>query len=118
MPAPTALLKREENPAAPIDVPLPHPDQDEEQILDAPPTVVPENVADVDTEMRVDEELRPKFSAAKDVDPLVRRETRKVPIPPHRMSPLKSSWPKIYTPVCTLSICIAIGNRHADRDVP
>lgn len=33
------------------------------------------------------------------VDPHVRSQLRKVPIPPHRMSPLKRDWPKIYTPL-------------------
>ncbi|CCU99538.1 unnamed protein product [Malassezia sympodialis ATCC 42132] len=33
------------------------------------------------------------------VDPKVKSQLRKVPIPPHRMSPLKRDWPKIYTPL-------------------
>jgi RNA-binding protein PNO1 len=32
-------------------------------------------------------------------DTAIRIQSRKVPIPPHRMSPLKSSWPKIYPPL-------------------
>ena len=63
--------------------------------------------------MHIDEEGRPKFSPAKAIvrplprveAPLTsqdgphRVETRKVPIPPHRMTPLKASWPKIYPPL-------------------
>ncbi|CAK7264414.1 pre-rRNA-processing protein pno1 [Sporothrix epigloea] len=54
---------------------------------------------DVDANMDIDEESRPKFTAAKDSETAVRREVRKIPIPPHRMSPLKASWSKIYTPL-------------------
>ncbi|CAK7236168.1 pre-rRNA-processing protein pno1 [Sporothrix curviconia] len=55
---------------------------------------------DIDANMDIDEESRPKFAAAKDSgETAVRREVRKVPIPPHRMSPLKASWSKIYTPL-------------------
>jgi RNA-binding protein PNO1 len=28
-----------------------------------------------------------------------RVEVRKVPVPPHRMTPLKATWPKIYPPL-------------------
>lgn len=52
-----------------------------------------------DTEMYVDEEGRPKFPPAQDIDGPHRSESRKVPIPPHRMTPLKSAWPKIYPPL-------------------
>jgi RNA-binding protein PNO1 len=31
---------------------------------------------------------------------LVHIETRKVPVPPHRFSPIKAAWPKIYPPLC------------------
>ncbi|CAK7267807.1 pre-rRNA-processing protein pno1 [Sporothrix epigloea] len=57
------------------------------------------NSDDIDADMDVDEESRPKFAAAKDSETAVRREVRKIPIPPHRMSPLKASWSKIYTPL-------------------
>ena len=49
--------------------------------------------------MHIDEEGRPKFPPAKNVDGLHVSETRKVLIPPHRMTPLKTSWPKIYPPL-------------------
>lgn len=52
-----------------------------------------------DTGMQLDEEGRPKFPPVKTVDGLHSAETRKVLIPPHRMTPLKASWPKIYPPL-------------------
>jgi RNA-binding protein PNO1 len=50
-------------------------------------------------EMRIDEEGRPVFTPAKDVAAAYRIETRKVPVPPHRMTPLKANWPKICPPI-------------------
>ena len=52
-----------------------------------------------DSEMRIDEEGRPKFPPAKVVARKHIAETRKVLIPPHRMTPLKSAWPKMYPPL-------------------
>lgn len=49
--------------------------------------------------MRIDEEGRPVFTPAKDTNNAYRVESRKVPVPPHRMTPLKASWPKIYPPL-------------------
>jgi RNA-binding protein PNO1 len=49
--------------------------------------------------LMTDETGRPRFAPAKATPLAFRRELRKVPIPPHRMSPLKSSWPKIYPPL-------------------
>ena len=49
--------------------------------------------------MHVDEEGRPKFLPAKDVEMSLKGEARKVVIPSHRITPLKSSWPKIYPPL-------------------
>ncbi len=81
------------------------PSEDEDLLIDptqstavdsAPPTAPP---IPQDSEMQVDEEGRPKFSPAKVTDSPQRVETRKVPIPPHRMTPLKSTWPKIYPPL-------------------
>ena len=51
--------------------------------------------AEADTPM-TDEVGRPRFAPAKAVPLAFRREQRKVPIPPHRMTPLKGAWPKIY----------------------
>jgi len=113
MPAPTALRQQPEDLAAALNTPLPTESmcisnflfktalillaQDEEFLLDtamelsdAQP-VIGEN----DTEMVVDEEGKPKFAAQKNIDGPTKIENRKVPIPPHRMSPLKASWAKV-----------------------
>lgn len=47
----------------------------------------------------VDENGMPKFAPANKLKMKVKLEQRKVPIPPHRMSPLKNCWPKIYPPI-------------------
>lgn len=55
-----------------------------------------------DADMQIDEEGRPRFAPASsqtNSPTAVRIQSRKVPIPPHRMSPLKASWPKIYPPL-------------------
>ena len=52
-----------------------------------------------DSEMRIDEEGRPKFPPAKEVARKHIAETRKVLIPPHRITPLQSAWPKMYPPL-------------------
>lgn len=110
MPAPTALQApiAASQDAPPADVPLPMESQDDHELLlldadamntlDASAILVP--VANNnDTEMQIDEESRPQFAPQKDSPAAYRVETRKVPIPPHRMSPLKASWPKIYPPL-------------------
>ena len=48
--------------------------------------------------MEVDEEGYPHFPPSK-AENTIKIEARKVPIPPHRMTPLKSNWPKIYAPL-------------------
>ena len=48
--------------------------------------------------MEVDEEGHPEFPPAK-AESSIRAEARKVLIPPHRITPLKSNWPKIYPPL-------------------
>ncbi|KAL5320886.1 hypothetical protein ACEPPN_011696 [Leptodophora sp. 'Broadleaf-Isolate-01'] len=102
MPAPTALLRRPEELADAASVPLPQ-EQDDELLLDAPDAEPTDLNAvqpvDGDTEMHIDEEGRPRFAPSKNVDSVNRVETRKVPIPPHRMTPLKAVWPKMYPPL-------------------
>ncbi|EGV66367.1 pre-rRNA-processing protein pno1 [Yamadazyma tenuis] len=46
-----------------------------------------------------DESGKPKFTAASKSGMKVKLESRKVPVPPHRMTPLKNTWPKIYPPL-------------------
>ncbi|KAK4100901.1 hypothetical protein N658DRAFT_496987 [Parathielavia hyrcaniae] len=123
MPAPTALVQP---PPAPEAVPLPTPEQDDELLVDmqeagtseisavAPPTTAE------DTEMAIDEEGRPRFAPGKDVDPVRRAETRKIPIPPNRMSALKSNWSKasvIYPPLvdhCKLQVRMNIKEKRVE----
>ncbi|KAI0168691.1 hypothetical protein BJ166DRAFT_523072 [Pestalotiopsis sp. NC0098] len=110
MPAPTALKAPIETPqdAPAADIPLPvTATEDEELLLDADamntldvnsilaPVAAPNQTAD----MEIDEESRPQFAPQRDAPAAHRVETRKVPIPPHRMSPLKASWAKIYPPL-------------------
>ena len=49
--------------------------------------------------MQIDEEGRPRFPPAKNSDFPYTTETRKVLVPPHRMTPLKVSWAKVYPPL-------------------
>lgn len=105
MPAPTALKATpQEEPAA--NIPLPTDPQEDEDLLDAPTAalVLPDDQArgEDDDDMQVDhldEEGRPRFAPASKAADVVRIEHRKVPIPPHRMTPLKAAWPKIYPPL-------------------
>ncbi|KAK4690956.1 RNA-binding protein PNO1, partial [Lecanoromycetidae sp. Uapishka_2] len=72
MPAPTALLRRPE------------------ELSEAHATQLPQD----------NEEGRPKFPAAKDFPAKSHNsEMRKVLIPPHRMTPLTTAWPKMYPPL-------------------
>jgi RNA-binding protein PNO1 len=70
-----------------------------------------------ESSMQIDEEGRPIFTPAKDIGTVHRVETRKVPVPPHRMSPLKASWPKIYPPLVEhlkLQVRMNIKNRAVE----
>lgn len=51
------------------------------------------------TTVVLDESGKPKFSAASKSGMKVKLESRKVPVPPHRMTPLKNTWMKIYPPL-------------------
>jgi RNA-binding protein PNO1 len=104
MPAPTALKKAEDTPPVPEAALPAEGTNDGEFLLDAPDAEADDNQPfqgeqDMDESMVVDEEGRPRFAPAKDVDPIQRVETRKIPIPPHRMTPLKQAWPSIYPPL-------------------
>ncbi|KAJ9134101.1 pre-rrna-processing protein pno1 [Pleurostoma richardsiae] len=101
MPAPTAL-KQPLEADAPADIPLPSASNDEELLLDAPSldaAAQPAAPAADEDSMAIDEEGRPRFAPAKDAGLVTRAETRKVPIPPHRMSACKAQWSKIYPPL-------------------
>lgn len=47
-----------------------------------------------------DEQGKPKFDSANDTkNTKIKLESRKVPVPPHRMTPLRNNWTKIYPPL-------------------
>ncbi|KAL8954052.1 MAG: hypothetical protein Q9222_000109 [Ikaeria aurantiellina] len=103
MPAPTALLRRPNELAEASAIPLPPENGDEDEIIvetEHPASTETSAVtADQDSRMEVDEEGQPRFLPAKTVATVHRAETRKVLVPPHRMTPLRSSWSKIYPPL-------------------
>ena len=108
MPAPTALLRKPEElaDAGAQDVALPPQTEDEDLSLTTqtgePSVAGAANIrvdAESPEEMHMDIEGRPSFRPAKDTTTAVRIQSRKVPIPPHRMTPLKASWTKIYPPI-------------------
>jgi RNA-binding protein PNO1 len=105
MPAPTALQR------APDALAI------EETIHDAPQSAVDQDVLihtstqpepfqqsatqepEASDSMQVDSENRPVFAPETASKSAVRIEERKVRIPPHRMTPLKTAWPKMYPPL-------------------
>ena len=101
MPAPTALLRAPEALAK------------EETVTRSESEIVPEDVdpvtnpdrkdvhaaSDVQDTMQVDTESRPFFKPETASKVSLRPESRKIHVPPHRMTPLKSQWPKIYPPL-------------------
>ncbi|KAJ9633543.1 pre-rRNA-processing protein PNO1 [Exophiala oligosperma] len=107
MPAPTALQRAPEALAqteAQLQEPSLNQPTDETGDLDlitAPQDTIFSPEGTDDTSMQVDEEGRPRFAPASQADSpaAVRIQSRKVPIPPHRMTPLKTNWPKIYPPL-------------------
>ena len=110
MPAPTALQRAPQALADTEsqleDSSLPQPTADESgdlEIVTIPQDSLPSNEpSSEDIGMQIDEEGRPRFapvSTQSDSPTAVRIQSRKVPIPPHRMSPLKTNWPKIYPPL-------------------
>ncbi|KAL4745544.1 Pre-rRNA-processing protein pno1 [Aspergillus terricola var. indicus] len=104
MPAPTALRAASDAPTTETPITPLAQEHDEEILIDVQPS---NNTDDVlasvnsteDTDMRIDLEGRPVFTPAKDTPAAYRVETRKVPVPPHRMTPLKANWSKIYPPL-------------------
>ncbi|QKX62620.1 uncharacterized protein TRUGW13939_09781 [Talaromyces rugulosus] len=100
MPAPTALKEPQTAVEAPLAMPTDN-DFDEVLIDPAANASALESVQEDKSEdaMHIDEEGRPVFTPANDTPGAYRIESRKVPIPPNRMSPLKTFWPKIYPPL-------------------
>lgn len=102
MPAPTAPLKPVANDAPAANVVMPTPENDEDFALegmndlpDSSAIPAPAVAEGEDMEM-VDEEDRPHFPQVQNTDGAFRAQSRKVPVPPHRFSPLKANWPQIY----------------------
>ncbi|KAK5943454.1 pre-rRNA-processing protein pno1 [Knufia obscura] len=123
MPAPTALQRAPETLAEEFitDQEMqPEPRSTEIEIVTEPQAQPPQSLQpddsiqqqqqdDDDTTMQIDPEGCPHFSPS--TDPILSSPTqttptlatkihsRKVPIPPHRLTPLKNAWPKIYPPL-------------------
>ncbi|BFZ62768.1 pre-rRNA-processing protein pno1 [Saitoella coloradoensis] len=80
---------------------------DDELLIDASATTAPSTStsapapAPTGDEMAIDEEGRPRFAPAANNEARTSAKpmTRKVPVPPHRMTPLKATWSKIYPPL-------------------
>ncbi|KAI5803418.1 hypothetical protein DFH27DRAFT_555704 [Peziza echinospora] len=105
MPAPTALIRPSIESVMELAVanqPTPM-DEDDELLIDATasaPAPTPNAKVLVDSSVvHLDEEGRPQFAPAAEFTSVKKVETRKVPVPPHRMTPLKGAWSKIYPPL-------------------
>ncbi|AMD21698.1 HFL158Wp [Eremothecium sinecaudum] len=62
--------------------------------------LVPETNEGEDKGLVLGADGKPKFgAAAKTAETKVKLESRKVPVPPHRMTPLRNNWSKIYPPL-------------------
>lgn len=79
-------------------------DDDDEVLVDAQEAsegaAAPEDKTVESNSVVLDEQGKPRFaSAAASGEMKVKPESRKVPVPPHRMTPLRNSWTKIYPPL-------------------
>lgn len=105
MPAPTALQRAPEEFAEDSAEQEPVPTTLDDALIttiDEPTQPGDEPSAPQDDSMDVDDEntsTAALFSPEKASKSLRSREERKVRIPPHRMTPLKADWPKIYPPL-------------------
>ncbi|KAI8632276.1 eukaryotic type KH-domain (KH-domain type I) [Xylariaceae sp. FL1651] len=120
MPAPTAPLKPEAEAVLPANIPLPEPDNDDEFALEGM-NELPEDssalqapfLAEGEEMEVVDEEDRPQFPQIQNTDTAFRVQTRKVPVPPHRFTPLKNNWSQIYPPLVEhLKIAVRMNIKH------
>ncbi|PGH07608.1 pre-rRNA-processing protein PNO1 [Blastomyces parvus] len=131
MPAPTARIRHPEGTdtnqiSASISQNAPRHEEDILIDTNAAPPTEPSSQAkqnslepnqEEDTEMQIDLEGRPVFTPATPSQGAYRVETRKVPVPPHRMTPLKATWPKIYPPLVEhlkLQVRMNIKNRSVE----
>lgn len=89
-------------PAEPVAAePVPVAEDDDEVLIDAGVAAPTEEeilsaVQSLDTNLTLDEAGRPVFASNGTEAQFRKPESRKVPVPPHRMSPLKNNWTKIY----------------------
>ncbi|KAK9455254.1 Pre-rRNA-processing protein PNO1 [Dipodascopsis uninucleata] len=105
MPAPTAIKKKEEDGERHEDIHIE--DEDDDVMIDSmsvATNVVPSLIVDSTAPSSVsgvemDLDGRPKFGVGKLQKMRVKSQSRKVPVPPHRMSPLRTAWLKIYPPL-------------------
>ncbi|KAL9131876.1 MAG: hypothetical protein Q9217_000322 [Psora testacea] len=105
MPAPTALLRRPEE-LAEVTSSTGSPRHEDENgsglfpdtqvTIDSPAATLQSSQ---DVEMQSAGERRLNFAPARDVKLHHASEIRKILVPPHRITPLKSAWPKIYPPL-------------------
>jgi RNA-binding protein PNO1 len=94
MPAPTALLKQpaDEVVAAEAQMLEMEEDNGEFSLEGAEQLPADTNVLELvpkptEAEMDIDEEEKPRFGPVQNTDQAIHIQTRKVPIPPHRMTP-------------------------------
>ncbi|GAW14555.1 hypothetical protein ANO14919_039580 [Xylariales sp. No.14919] len=119
MPAPTAPLKPVADDVPTANIPVSEPDNDEDFALegmnDLPESSAiqaPATAQGEDMEI-VDEEDRPHFPQVQNEDGAFRTQSRKVPVPPHRFSPLKNNWPQIYPPLVEhLKLAVRMNVKH------
>lgn len=67
--------------------------------------------------MQIDAEGAPLFAPASETHSVVRVQTRKVPVPPHRFTPLKNNWSKLYPPLVNhlkLQVRMNVKNRAVE----
>ncbi|KAI5961869.1 PNO1 [Candida pseudojiufengensis] len=77
-------------------------DDDDEMLIDTenvPITSTDSTTQISNTTPDLDETGKPKFTTESNSNMKVKLESRKVPVPPHRMTPLKNVWTKIFPPL-------------------
>lgn len=106
MPAPTALHRTDDDLDSRIQLTSEKSSTEstvpEDVIIDVT-TTVPIELDSTDNKSQgdlvVDDEGRPQFSADSNKYTPVKMERRAVAVPPHRFTPLKNAWPKVYFPL-------------------
>ncbi|KAI0193152.1 pre-rRNA-processing protein [Astrocystis sublimbata] len=119
MPAPTAPLKPvvDETPTADIVITDLVDNEDDafalEGINDIPDSAVLAPITTHGEDMEIVDEDRPRFPQAQNDDGAFRIQSRKVPVPPHRFTPLKTNWPQIYPPLVEhLKLAVRMNIKH------